>query len=599
MPVHMIEPVAVLLAYLAGSIPFGFLIAKWVKGIDIRTVGSGNIGATNVGRTFGFRWFLVVFALDAFKGFAPTFGFPRAISALAPGTRVPSIVSVAIAAAAILGHNFPIYLKFKGGKGVATSLGATVALDPIAAAAAGLAFLLFLAVTAYVSLASSLGAIAFVIVHCLVTDHPFSKANAPVSVVLVALATLLIVRHRKNFARIIKGVEPKVTFGAKRSGKALSAALVVLGVLGVLGYALWVKSKPGVFRGETFTLRPLSRGTTRHQRAERLAFSFDGTRLAATCPRYNAIVFWRVSASGELAAAGELDLGGRAVAVLPFEQGWAALVRPAMDARHLEPGRLQFVTDSAGAAGEGFPVGFDPDDLAIARDGKIALVLLSGRAEGERNRHAPMLVALALGGIGKRPQVISRLEFAGALDDPDRIALDPRERFAWVTLRGSNCAVRVDVRDPAKMRIVESRAIPAGGVPGAVACDREGNAIVVDVAMKRVVVCRPGEDSVRIIALAGLAEDVALPTPQAPGFAVSSGVRGSNLEIVSLDAGRMVGALPLRGAAGLAKIRPAGLAWSATNRLLAVANSSGGSVHLVRLEQTIAASHNDAPAPRR
>ena len=131
-----LSALSVLAAYLAGSIPFGYLVTYWVKGIDIRTVGSGNLGATNVGRTLGFRYFLLVFLLDMLKGFLPTLGFPMARRAGSPARGRPTCPSL-VALAAILGHTFPVYLKFRGGKGVATSVGAVLALDPISCAVVG------------------------------------------------------------------------------------------------------------------------------------------------------------------------------------------------------------------------------------------------------------------------------------------------------------------------------------------------------------------------------------------------------------------------------------------------------------------------------
>ena len=112
---------AVVAAYLIGSIPFAYLVAYGVKGIDIRTVGSGNVGATNVGRVLGLRYFFLVFGLDLLKGLLPTLGFPYALRA-ATGRPIPGL-EVLVALATILGHNFPIYLNFRGGKGVATKIG--------------------------------------------------------------------------------------------------------------------------------------------------------------------------------------------------------------------------------------------------------------------------------------------------------------------------------------------------------------------------------------------------------------------------------------------------------------------------------------------
>src|SRR5262245_57516327 len=155
MTANALALLAVLAAYLIGAIPFAYLVARGIKGIDIRTVGSGNVGATNVGRVMGFRYFLLVFGLDVLKGLLPTLGFPSGVAALA-GREVPSL-GVLVALATILGHNFPIYLRFRGGKGVATSLGAMAALDPVASVMSAVGFATFLLVTQYVSLSSILG----------------------------------------------------------------------------------------------------------------------------------------------------------------------------------------------------------------------------------------------------------------------------------------------------------------------------------------------------------------------------------------------------------------------------------------------------------
>ena len=148
---------ATLVSYLAGAIPFGLLIARQLKGIDIRSVGSGNIGATNVGRLLGFRFFLLVFALDLLKGLIPTLGLPLALRSL--GVPVSADLPVLIGLAAILGHNFPVYLGFKGGKGVATSLGVLLALDPVACGVAAVGFFAVFLLCRYVSLSSIAGSL--------------------------------------------------------------------------------------------------------------------------------------------------------------------------------------------------------------------------------------------------------------------------------------------------------------------------------------------------------------------------------------------------------------------------------------------------------
>lgn len=196
---------AVAAAYLAGSIPFGYLIAYWVRGIDIRTVGSGNLGTTNVGRTLGFRYFLLVLLLDGLKGFLPTIGFPWLCNNLVGS--VPADLPVLLASAAILGHTFPIYLRFRGGKGVATSLGAVLALDPIACGFAALAFAIFLAASRYVSLSSLLAGVVFAAAHFLRDPFPLNRNHIAMTVFSIAVLILLFVRHRTNLARIWAGTD--------------------------------------------------------------------------------------------------------------------------------------------------------------------------------------------------------------------------------------------------------------------------------------------------------------------------------------------------------------------------------------------------------
>ncbi len=205
---------AVAIAYFVGAIPFGYVIFYLIKGIDIRTVGSGNIGATNVGRQLGFRFFILVFLLDMGKGFLPSWGFPLVVRSVA-GSSSPDL-AVLIALATILGHNFPIYLRFRGGKGVATSFGAILALDWAASLAAVGAFTVFLLLTRYVSFASLGGGIFFLLVYLNHAGQPWSREHRAMSSLAFAIVILLFVRHRKNIVRIFLGTEPKVMFRKKR-----------------------------------------------------------------------------------------------------------------------------------------------------------------------------------------------------------------------------------------------------------------------------------------------------------------------------------------------------------------------------------------------
>lgn len=215
--------VCVIAGYFIGSIPFAYLIVKGLRGIDIRTVGSKNPGATNAGRLLGFRFFLLIFVLDLLKGFGPTWLLPGMVEG-STGQTWPNL-PVLVALATILGHNFPVWLRFRGGKGVATSLGAIFALDPAAAAAAAAAFCTFLIVTRYVSLSSVGGGIVLVLIHLIHTPGPWSPTNRLLSAVLVGLLAMLIVRHRANFRRILAGTEPKVPLTrVERAARAASRA---------------------------------------------------------------------------------------------------------------------------------------------------------------------------------------------------------------------------------------------------------------------------------------------------------------------------------------------------------------------------------------
>jgi glycerol-3-phosphate acyltransferase PlsY len=188
--------------------------------VDIRKVGSGNVGATNAARVLGARYFLPVSGVDYLKGLLPTLLFPAAAErwsqTIAPG------LPVAVAVAAILGHNFPAYLGFRGGKGVATSLGAVTALDAVASLAAVVAFAFTLAVTRIVSLSSILGALAFTIAHFNRATEPWGADELAMSVATCGLLALLIVRHRANLVRIIQGTEPRMRLRRKDEPKERS-----------------------------------------------------------------------------------------------------------------------------------------------------------------------------------------------------------------------------------------------------------------------------------------------------------------------------------------------------------------------------------------
>lgn len=206
-----------LAAYLIGSIPTGFLIAK-AKGIDIRAVGSGNIGATNAMRALGQTAGIFVLLVDSLKGYvACEFIPPLIFNWLAPHfsglfvyfhdepVELQTRFCVVAGIFAVLGHNYPCWLKFKGGKGIATTAGVYLALAPGALGIALAAFIVAVLVTRYASVGSISGAIALVAAVWAMPPH-----NLLLGVVTTALGALAIYRHKTNIRRLIAGTENRI-----------------------------------------------------------------------------------------------------------------------------------------------------------------------------------------------------------------------------------------------------------------------------------------------------------------------------------------------------------------------------------------------------
>ncbi|TXT20602.1 MAG: glycerol-3-phosphate acyltransferase PlsY [Planctomycetota bacterium] len=198
-------------AYLIGSVPFGLLVARVAKGIDIREHGSKNIGATNVTRVLGAKWGALCFVLDVLKGALPVC-LPKFILA----ANEPNHVHWQVAAGllSILGHMFPIWLGFHGGKGVATALGVVAMLAPLATAITFGVFIACFAVTRIVSISSILSAVTFAVAQMyFLWPQPFRTGRWSIAVFSLAVPTLIIVKHRSNISRLLRGEEPR--FGSK------------------------------------------------------------------------------------------------------------------------------------------------------------------------------------------------------------------------------------------------------------------------------------------------------------------------------------------------------------------------------------------------
>jgi glycerol-3-phosphate acyltransferase PlsY len=208
--------IVVTLAYLVGAIPFGLLIAKRVAGIDLRTFGSGNIGTSNAVRAMGRRWGFVVFCLDFLKGFLPVLACHRLV---ADHTETVPLLQVLTGTAAVLGHCFPIYLWFRGGKGVATGCGAIIAIDPWVFLCGGIVWVVTRVLTRYAGLASIMMGITFP-VAVLVLDVIQDKRSPELLAGSLLLTLLILVRHRSNMRRMLQGTEPHIGEKVMEDGRA-------------------------------------------------------------------------------------------------------------------------------------------------------------------------------------------------------------------------------------------------------------------------------------------------------------------------------------------------------------------------------------------
>lgn len=192
----MLDIALIILGYLSGSVLFGEIIAK-AKGVDLRSVGSGNVGATNVSRALGKKFGVLVFILDMLKGFLPTI--------IALKLRSPeSITLTLVGIACVIGHMFPLFHRFRGGKGVATAFGVVLAISGTAAGVLLLTWAVVLFITRYVSVASMIASFSSVLL--------FLASGYPPNLTLMALfiSILIVYKHTSNIQRLIAGEEPKI-----------------------------------------------------------------------------------------------------------------------------------------------------------------------------------------------------------------------------------------------------------------------------------------------------------------------------------------------------------------------------------------------------
>ena len=197
-------------AYLIGGVPFGFLIGK-MRGVDVRTVGSKNIGATNVFRTVGKKWGLLAFFCDVMKGLVPTL-----VAKMLYAETMP-VMPILVGIACVVGHMLTPYMKFKGGKGVATAFGALIALMPATVGIAFAIFALTFACSNYISLGSCVAATSLaVMVWIPFLDHAGCN-DLPLCILVTLIAAFIVWKHRSNIGRLVRGEENKIFLFRKPS----------------------------------------------------------------------------------------------------------------------------------------------------------------------------------------------------------------------------------------------------------------------------------------------------------------------------------------------------------------------------------------------
>ncbi len=185
-------------SYLIGSVPFGLIFTKYFSNVDVRTVGSGNIGATNVLRASGKKAAILTLLADSLKGFLPVL--------IAQSLFNDDLTTALTGTATVLGHIFPIYLKFKGGKGVATSFGVVFAVAPLI----GLACLIIWLLAAFLWRYSSLSALIAFACYPIITFSSSFVSRKPLAALSLFIFGMMYYRHRENIKRLIAGTESKI-----------------------------------------------------------------------------------------------------------------------------------------------------------------------------------------------------------------------------------------------------------------------------------------------------------------------------------------------------------------------------------------------------
>jgi len=212
---------AAVVAFAVGGIPFGYLVGHLILKDDIRRFGSGNIGATNVGRVLGWRWGILVLILDALKGLLPVLVVDEVLRSTGhsdPAGYCRLITGIS----AVVGHMYPIWLRLRGGKGVATALGVVLIVSPVCSGLAFLSFSVVLLLSRMVSLSSIVASLVFAISHLIRTGATaWTGTGLPLTIFSFVIPGLIIWRHRTNIGRILTGTENRLGAG-KAAAKSSS-----------------------------------------------------------------------------------------------------------------------------------------------------------------------------------------------------------------------------------------------------------------------------------------------------------------------------------------------------------------------------------------
>ena len=200
---HFVCLIWIVAAYFVGAIPFGYLIGR-IRGVDVRKVGSKNIGATNVYRTVGHAWGFLAFFCDFLKGLIPTLLACLYASRHSDGGALIANMPVCVGLACVVGHTLTVFMRFKGGKGVATAFGMFLALVPYPTLAAFAVFVVTVWLSHYISLGSILAAVT------LGAAVWMCPATLPLRIVADVIAVFVVVKHRTNIQRLVKGCENRI-----------------------------------------------------------------------------------------------------------------------------------------------------------------------------------------------------------------------------------------------------------------------------------------------------------------------------------------------------------------------------------------------------